>query len=229
MSDHAERQPVQDTARTTPHITIHTVDAQTLQSALAYLTTCDADLARSVDTWGPPPLWARQPGFATLIHIILEQQVSLASAKAAFDRLVAATKMLTPATFLALDDTTLRQIGFSRQKRDYGRGIAQAILADTLDLDAFPALPDATVRQALLAQKGIGAWTADIYLLMALGRADIWPAGDLALAVAAQSLKRMAQRPDPAELTHIAASWRPWRAVAARILWHEYLNRQTRR
>jgi DNA-3-methyladenine glycosylase II len=188
------------------------------------LSRKDEDLARIVSIYGPPPLWERQPGFPTLIHMILEQQVSLASAKAAFNRLVEAVNPLTPEGFLALDDETLKQIGFSRQKTGYGRALAQAILDTSLDLDGLEAMEDEDARVQLLKIKGIGAWTADVYLLMALGRPDIWPRGDLALEVAIQRVKGLAKRPTPDEARQISESWRPWRSVAARILWYDYLG-----
>lgn len=202
------------------------IDAATLVHGVAELSAQDEDLARVVARWGHPPLWARPPGFATLVHIILEQQVSLASARAAFDRLVAATGTLTPSTLLQVDDTCMLAIGFSRQKRAYARGLAHAILTGQLDLDNLAQLPDIEARTQLIAQKGIGPWTADIYLLMALGRADIWPSGDLALAIAAQAVKQLPHRPRPNDLEELARPWRPWRSVAARILWHDYLSRR---
>lgn len=197
----------------------------TLTAALADLTARDARLARIVADYGPPPLWARAPGFPTLLHIILEQQVSLASAKAAFDRLRATASPLTPARFLELDDVTLKAIGFSRQKTRYGRELAGAVLSGRLDLDALAALDDEAVVAALTQVVGIGRWTADIYLLMALCRPDAWPAGDLALAVAARGAFDLPAMPSPSELAALGESWRPWRAVAARVLWHFYLSR----
>lgn len=170
-------------------------------------------------------MWTRPPGFDTLLHIILEQQVSLASAKAAHDRLLALASPLTPASFAALDDAALRGAGFSRQKAHYGRELAKSLLAGELDLEALGRLDDEQVRAGLLGLKGIGPWTAEIYLLMALRRPDTWPSGDRALAVAAQRVKRMPQAPSFAELEALAAGWRPWRAVAARVLWHDYLSR----
>ena len=184
------------------------------------------ELAAIFDQLGAPPLWAREPGFATLIHIILEQQVSLASARAAFERLRQTAAPLTPASLLELDDATLKQIGFSRQKTHYARLLALALVEGRLDLDGLAALDDAEVQAALMRQKGLGRWSAEIYLLMALRRPDIWPSGDLALAVAAQQVKHLPQRPTPAELEALAEPWRPWRAVAARLLWHHYLSRR---
>jgi DNA-3-methyladenine glycosylase II len=195
---------------------------------LAELARRDEHLAAVLEAIGPPPMWARQPGFGTLIHIILEQQVSLASARAAYDRLLELGEPLTPARFLTYDDRALRAAGFSRQKTRYGRELAQAITSGSLRLRGLSRLDDTRARAALLAIKGIGPWTAEIYLLMALRRADAWPVGDLALALATQSVKRLAAIPTPAQLDALGAAWRPWRAVAARILWHHYLSRPRR-
>ncbi len=169
-------------------------------------------------------MWAREPGFSTLLHIILEQQVSLASARAAHTRLIDLASPLTPQRFLELDDVALKAAGFSRQKTGYGRNLARAIVEGSLDLDALGSMDDAAVRSELVKIKGIGRWTADIYLLMVLRRPDIWPVGDLALAVAAQKVKRLRSRPAPERLDGISVQWKPWRAVAARILWHYYLS-----
>jgi DNA-3-methyladenine glycosylase II len=173
-------------------------------------------------------MWNRRPGFSTLLHIILEQQVSLASARAAFDRLRAAASPLTPARFLEFDDAQLKAIGFSRQKTAYGRHLAQSLMEGHFKLTALKKMDDATARAELLKLKGIGPWTADIYLLMALRRPDVWPSGDLALAVAVQKVHRLPARPTPDELEEVGAAWRPWRAIAARVLWHYYLSDQTR-
>jgi len=150
--------------------------------------------------------------------------VSLASAQAAFDRLVTEVVEVTPGSFLILDDATLKRIGFSRQKTRYCRDLATAIRDGILDLDRLERLEDEEARAELSRIKGIGHWTADIYLLMALGRPDIWPNGDLALAKAAQRVKRLDAVPTPAELEGLGEAWRPWRAVAARLLWHHYLS-----
>jgi DNA-3-methyladenine glycosylase II len=200
------------------------LNQRTLLSATRKLAARDPDLAVVVATYGPPPLWAREPGFQTLIHIILEQQVSLASARAAYDRLLVATGRLAPERFLALRDEELKGIGFSRQKTAYGRGLAEAILDGRLDLTLIETLDDAEAKTRLTAIKGIGSWTADIYLMMGLRRPDTWPNGDLALAVAVQRVKRLRKRPTPDRLQEVGEAWRPWRAVAARILWHYYLS-----
>ena len=169
-------------------------------------------------------MWARESGFSTLLHIILEQQVSLASARAAHTKLLEIASPLTPALFLELDDARLKAVGFSRQKALYGRELARSIVEGLLDLDALSLMDDAAVRSELIKIKGIGRWTADIYLLMVLRRPDIWPAGDLALAVAAQKVKRLVSRPTQEDLDLMSNAWKPWRAVAARILWHYYLS-----
>lgn len=203
---------------------LYTLNEETLQQGLQTLCDRDADLAEVRARFGSPPLWAREPGFPTLIHIILEQQVSLASARAAFDRLLAIASPLTPARFLALDEQTLKAAGFSRQKTAYGRGLARAIDEGHLDLDELVTFDDEIVHSKLVAIKGIGSWTATIYLLMALRRPDVWPSADLALAVAAQRVKKLEKRPTPQELDALGDRWRPWRAVAARLLWRHYLS-----
>ena len=208
-------------------MTLITLDETTLAHGVHELIALDPDLAVVHDRLGVPPLWAREPGFPTLVHIILEQQVSLASARAAFDKLCAEVNPLTPTGVLALDDETLKRVGFSRQKTLYVRHLANAIVTGALDVEGLAALPDEAVRKQLIALKGIGPWSAEIYLLMALCRADAWPAGDLALQVAAQAIKGLPARPDPVLLHELAERWRPWRAVAARLLWHHYLNKPT--
>jgi DNA-3-methyladenine glycosylase II len=193
---------------------------------VAELAARDPDLAGIVARIGPPPLWDRPPGFATLVHIVLEQQVSLASARAAFDRLVRETDPLTPQRFLRLTDAELLSIGFSRQKARYGRAIAAALLDGSLDLDAVARMDDEAAQQALETIPGIGRWTSTIYLLMVLGRPDVWPAGDMALATAVAEAKGLAVRPAADQLMLIGEVWRPWRSVAARLFWHDYLARR---
>jgi DNA-3-methyladenine glycosylase II len=161
--------------------------------------------------------------------MILEQQVSLASARAAFNRLGEVLGEITPTSFLQLDDATLRAVGFSRQKTGYGRHLAEAIVGGRFDPDALTSASDDEVRAELVKLKGIGPWTAEIYLLMVLCRPDAWPVHDLALAVAAQQVKHLAERPGPEHLVTMAEPWRPWRAVAARILWHHYLLTRNQR
>jgi len=200
--------------------------SESLARGVRLLIRRDRDLAGIVRRYGPPPMWARRPGFATLVHIILEQQVSLASARAAFTRLQAAIAPITPRRLLSLDDGRLKEIGFSRQKTGYARHLANAILERRFNPKSLETMDDEAARAALIELKGIGRWTADIYLLMCLRRPDVWPDGDLALATAAQHVKRLPMRPAPDELRVLAKRWQPWRAVAARLLWHFYLSQK---
>lgn len=195
-----------------------------VERGAAALAAVDADLGRVVERLGPPPLSDRLPGFSTLVRIILEQQVSLASARAAFDKLVLTLPELDPETFVTLGDGELKAMGFSGQKGRYCRALARAVNDGELCLDDLVSLPDDAVSVELEKVVGIGPWTACTYLLMVLRRPDVWPPGDLALAAAARDLKGLAHRPAPRELEAIAEQWRPWRSVAARILWHHYLN-----
>ena len=201
-----------------------TLDQTSFLEGIAYLVKTDTDLAKIIHDLGPPPLWPRDPGFATLIYVILEQQVSLASAAAAFSKLQVVAGQLKPKRFLELTDEELKTIGFSRQKTRYVRELAQAIVNREIDLDGLHRLDDAAARHVLMSLKGIGSWTADIYLLRALLRPDIWPAKDLALAKAVRVVKDLPSKPSLEMLQEIARPWKPWRAVAARILWHYYLH-----
>ena len=198
--------------------------ARSFQTGLNVLIRNDPDLAGVVEDLGPPPLWKRKPGFATLVHIILEQQVSLASARATLNKLMDAVSPLTPEKFLKQDDKALKAYGFSRQKTAYCRNLAASVISGRLELKRLHTKTDNQVRSKLMAVKGIGRWTADIYLLMVLRRPDIWPVGDLALVSAIQKLKQLPARPGPDEINSLVLAWKPWRAVAARILWHYYLN-----
>jgi len=200
-----------------------TLNEEVFSQSVRLLSQRDEHLAHVVKTYGRPALWVREPGFPTLVYIILEQQVSLASAKAAFDRLQAAVKPLTPKRFLKLNDAELLGIGFSRQKTLYTRLLAESLAERHFDLRYLYDLPDDSAHKMLVAFKGIGRWTADIYLLSALRRPDIWPIGDLALATAVQEVKRLRKRPSPEKLEALSAPWKPWRAVAARLFWHAYL------
>jgi len=187
------------------------------------LATVDPDLAGILARHGPPPLWAREPGFATLAAIILEQQVSLRSGAAALARLERAAGGLDPARVVALGEERAREAGLTRQKARYVVGLAERVIDGRLDPDALAAATDDDVRERLLEVPGIGRWTADIYLLMALGRPDVWPDGDLALAGAMRRAKNLEVLPDAAAQRAIAEAWRPFRAVAARLLWQAYL------
>jgi DNA-3-methyladenine glycosylase II len=203
---------------------IKTLDEENLITACEELSKNDSDLAYIFRTFGEPPMWKREANFATLVLIILEQQVSVASAKACFDKLCKTIERVSPADFLKLNDAELKSVGFSRQKTSYVRGLAEAVLDGKLDLTTLETLPDDRVKHELKKLKGIGDWTSDIYLLMALQRPDVMPKGDLALHIAWQNLKNLEQRPSSEEFLEIAEKWKPLRAVAARLLWHFYLS-----
>jgi len=199
-------------------------DRSLAQGARA-LARVDPDLARVIGRHGPPPLWGREPGFVTLVQIVLEQQVSLASGRAAFARLERVAGKVTPARVAATTERRIRAAGITRQKANYVRGLARSIVSGELDVDAIALMDDEAAHAELVKLKGIGPWSADIYLLMALGRRDVWPRHDLALASAMREVKRLRSMPTPERQLQIAEGWRPWRAVAARLMWHHYLNR----
>ncbi len=196
----------------------------TLRSATEYLASQDSDLGLSLALYGVPPLWDRPQGFTTLIQIILEQQVSLASAAATFSRLNLEVMPFTPAQFIKCGDLFLRKCGVTRQKAGYCLHLAEAICADRLHMDRLNEMGDVEVSAALMKIKGIGPWTARIYLLMALLRPDVWPSGDIALAEAARRIKGLSKRPSQEKLSQMAEAWQPYRSVAARILWFHYLK-----
>lgn len=191
--------------------------------ACGLLAGRDANLRSVLNRHGTPPLWDREPGFATLVQIILEQQVSLASARACFEKLQSRLGEVSPAGVLDLNDGELKAIGFSRQKTAYARHLSEAVLEGRIDLKAIASLPDAEAKAELQRLKGVGEWTSDIYLLMALLRPDVMPKGDIALHAA---WHRVSGEPKPAadEFLAIAERWRPFRSVAARLLWHCYLS-----
>jgi DNA-3-methyladenine glycosylase II len=197
---------------------------RSLASGARALARSDPHLAAVLSRHGAPPLWGRQPGFATLVQIILEQQVSLSAGRAAYQRLERLAGEVTPERVAMLSEPQLRTAGLTRQKSAYIRGLALAITAGDFDPDAVTEMDDDTARAELIKLKGVGAWTADIYLLMALGRADIWPSGDLALVAAIREVKRMRSLPNADRIGRVTNAWRPWRAVAARVLWHHYLS-----
>jgi DNA-3-methyladenine glycosylase II len=192
--------------------------------AVAELCGRDADLARVVTTHGPPPMWVRPPGFATLVQIILEQQVSLASAKAAFRRLRTGAGRVSAARLSRLSPRHIATLGITRQKAAFIHGLAVAVRSGHLSLGSLSRADDLTARDTLIRTKGIGPWTANIYLVMALRRPDVWPDGDLALVKSLKTLKRLRSNPSPDVVRRITAAWAPWRAVAARIVWHSYLE-----
>jgi len=201
-----------------------TLGRATLLEGVRELTARDARLLRIVERYGPPPLWARPSGFTTLVRIILEQQVSLASAAALFERLERSLDGgVTPASVIAAGRPGLQALGVTRQKARYACELAERVASGALPLTTLGRLSDDEVAERLIGVPGIGPWTAGIYLLMALRRPDVWPPGDLALHKALARLRGRRELPTSEEARAFARRWSPWRAVAARILWHGYL------
>lgn len=200
---------------------------QRLEEGIAALAG-EAVFRAIIERAGPPRFRRRRNGFATLLHIILEQQVSIDAAAAMHRRLGELCQPLVPERFLALDDATMRACGFSRQKMDYARRIAGAIADGSLDLAALAAADDDTARATLVGLKGIGQWSADVYLIFALGRADIWPAGDLGLQLGIAECLGLPARPREPELRELGEQWRPWRTVACCLFWQSYLHKRNR-
>jgi DNA-3-methyladenine glycosylase II len=197
----------------------------TVAKAARLLAKRDPDLAGILKRLGPPPLWARPAGFSTLVKIILEQQVSLASAASLFARLKRGTTPFRPSRVLELGESHLKSMGLTRQKTAYCLHLAESLDAKHLQLSKLATMSDADVRAALMEIKGLGSWSADVYLLMVLRRPDVFPATDLALVIAATELKHLVARPNTTELLALAETWRPYRSVAARMLWQYYLAR----
>jgi DNA-3-methyladenine glycosylase II len=178
---------------------------------------------------GDPPLRRRAAGFKGLARVIVGQQLSIASAGAIWERLEANARPFTPASLLAMRDEDLRSVGLSAGKIQTLRGVARAIASRELDLNSLASAPDAVIHERLTKLKGIGPWTADIYMLFCLARADAWSPGDLALQHSVGDLIGLGVRPGQAEMIEIAEIWRPWRAVAARMLWRYYTLRREAR
>lgn len=216
MNSERARPQIPEGLKTTTPLTL-----QSLAAAATTLAARDHDFSFVLTKYGVPPMWGRKRGFVTLVRIILEQQVSLVSARSMFKRLTNNIQPFTPARFLELGEGHLRSLGVTRQKSAYFLSLAEAAAAG--DLNAIPRMGDDEARAALMRIKGIGPWTADIYLLMVLKRPDIWPNGDIALATAAMNLKKLGSRPGFRQLEQMAESWRPFRSVAARMLWQYYL------
>lgn len=204
------------------------IDETNLPRIARKLAKIEPHFARVIELYGPPPLWRREPGFATLLQIILEQQVSLASAKACYDKLCSRVGRLTPAKILASTDAELKRDGFSGQKATYAMHLAEALVNKSIDLDIISTKADHEAAIELQKLNGVGQWTSDIYLLMALGRPDIMPKGDIALHTAWHKLSAE-PRPNADEFIEIAERWRPFRSVAARLLWHFYLSERRNR
>lgn len=197
---------------------------EVFQKALDHLVAVDPHLAEIRAAHGDPPLRTRPPGFAALLQIIVDQQVSVAAARAIWERLEAAMGETSPAALLALDDTALRACGLSRGKVNYARGLAADIVEGRVNLDALETMEDEAAIAELVKINGVGRWSAEVYLLSTLARADVWPVDDLAIATATGKVKGFRTRPKRRTLIRLAELWRPYRSVAARLMWHYFRN-----
>jgi DNA-3-methyladenine glycosylase II len=201
----------------------HPLDRTALAAGVDALARVDSDVAKALDRIGYPPPRQRPAGFATLLQVMNAQQLSTRSAAAIWRRIEAAlAPKVTAAGLLALDDAALKAIGFSRQKMRYGRALAEAVADGRLDLEALALCPEEEAIAAISALPGFGRWSAEIYLLFALGRSDVWPADDLGLQVGMQRLKRLEARPNRKLMDALGEPWRPWRGAGALFLWHVY-------
>ena len=193
------------------------------------LASADNDLNLVIKIYGYPPFWSRTNTFETLVHIILEQQVSLASALSALNKIKERTHEISPAAILALTDEEMKSCYCSRQKTRYIKNLAEALSSQNLNLSGLEQLPDDDVRARLITLKGIGNWTADVYLMFVLHRSDIFPVGDLAAVIAFKRLKQLPPDITKDELINMAATWSPYRTVATMLLWHYYLSQPKER
>lgn len=203
-----------------------TFDRQNFHSICDKLARKDRHLFAIIRQYGYPPMWTRRGNFQTLIHIILEQQVSLASARAALNKLRERIGTITPKKLLALSDEDLKTCYFSRQKTVYARYLANALVSKQIILKKFSDLDDAEIRRQLKTIKGIGDWTVDVYLLFALQRTDLFPLGDLAMVNALKEVKQLSKETKQEELLKLAERWRPYRSIATMLLWHYYIQKR---
>jgi DNA-3-methyladenine glycosylase II len=201
----------------------HPLSHDVVVESINRLAQVDADVARALERVGYPAPRHRKPGFATLLRIMVAQQLSTKSAAAIWARLEAACgPAVTAPRVLELDEVAFRTIGFSRQKTTYGRSLAEAVAGGVLDFDALATIPEDEAIAAISALRGFGRWSAEIYLLFALGRADIFPGDDLGLQAGMQKLKRLDARPNRKAMDQLTEPWRPLRGCGAIFLWHYY-------
>jgi DNA-3-methyladenine glycosylase II len=205
-------------------IMIYSFNKDNFQQLCNKLAKKDPHLKAIIQQYGHPPMWTRPASFASLIHIILEQQVSLASAKAALEKLKEKIGAITPEKLLLLSDAELRSCYFSRQKTVYARCLAGAIATKKLNLKKLVAATDDEIRNELKKIKGIGDWTVDVYLLFVLQRTDVFPTGDLAMMNALKEIKQLPKHTASEEIIQLAEAWRPHRSLATMLLWHHYIK-----
>jgi DNA-3-methyladenine glycosylase II len=197
-----------------------------MHEAIQHLSATHATFAKIIELYGSPNIPWRPEGFETLCKIILEQQVSLDSAKATFDKLKALVVDFTPENILECSDEELRNCGLSRQKSAYLRNVAEAVVSKTLDLESFPSKTPEEIRAELIKIKGIGHWTIDVYLMFSMQSPDIMPLGDIGIIITIKELWRLETKEEIALLTE---TWAPYRTYAAFFLWHYYLKKRGRK
>ncbi len=190
------------------------------------LTKKDAIIKRIIKNIGYPPIYTRTPSFESLIHIILEQQVSLASAKAAFLKLKEKTRKITPQNTVQLSDVQLKECYFSKQKIIYARALANAIIGKELNIKSLANKTNEDIRNELIKIKGIGNWTIDVFLMMCLQRIDLFPIGDIALVNSIKYELNLPIHSTKEDLLLIANKWKPHRTIAAYIFWNAYIKRK---
>jgi DNA-3-methyladenine glycosylase II len=205
---------------------IHQFDENNFYRYCDLLTKRDVDLRNIIRRHGYPPMWTRPNTFQTLILTILEQQVSLAAAYAAYKKLKEKIGYVTPHKLLQLSDEEMRNCYFTRQKIGYARNLAEAVINKKISLKKISLLPDNEVRAEMIQLKGIGHWTIDVYLMHALRRTDLFPLGDIALVNSLKENKRLPQHITKDEMLSIAEPWRPYRTIASMILWHSYIKKR---
>jgi DNA-3-methyladenine glycosylase II len=210
-------------------ITIQQFNATNFRAICDTLAKSDPELSFILRTHQYPPMWTRPNTFESLVHIILEQQVSLASALSALNKLRVRLNEITPSAFLELSDEELKACYFSRQKTTYVRGLARELVENTLNLRELEELTDDEVRARLIQLKGIGNWTIDVYLMFVLQRTDIFPVGDIAAVNALKRVKQLSKETTREQLIEIAAQWQPYRSIATMLLWHLYLSSPMRK
>jgi len=192
------------------------------KEAIEFLIKTDPLLAKLIKEFGVPKLWTRSEGFETLINIIVEQMLSVKAAASIFERFKKTIKKVTPKNILKADDEKLRVVGLSYSKIKYCKNISQAVVSGELDLEALKKMDNKTATKVLTSIKGVGDWTANIYLMTCMKRADIWPYGDNALALAVQKFHKIKEYPTKKELIEIGNRYEPWRSMAAFIYWNTY-------
>jgi len=207
-------------------VDISSFNKDTFHIICDHLGKKDAHLQSIIKQYGYPPMWRRNNSFSSLIHIILEQQVSLASAKAAYVKLKERIGKITPEKLLTLSDEEMKACYFSRQKTVYARHLAEMILSGKIVLNKLRQLSNEEIRSQLKQVKGIGDWTVDIYLLFVLQRTDIFPHGDLAMMNALKEVKKLKPQASKEKIISLSESWQPYRSVATMLFWHHYIQKR---